>query len=260
MNYTNYPFYISFDSIPVFNFCTTRYGGVSLLPYESLNLGFNTNDRQDTVKKNRIICSERTGIPIESFVFLNQAHTDKVLYVDKSDCGKALQVPVLQADAMFTDQPGICLAITLADCVGIIVYDTEKHIAGVSHSGWRGCHMNICGKLVENMVNRCGCDPFKLIVCISPSICYRCFCVSDGIAEKFAVNYGKYVIYERDKFHIDLKGIVVFQLMEIGIRKNSIFVSDICTAENTHIFYSHRAEKNTGRFIFGIYLNERKEQ
>lgn len=254
MNYSGYPFYISFDEIGTFNFCTTRYGGFSLFPFESCNTGFNTDDNPQSVIQNRIICASRLCISIERFVFLKQIHSDIVHYVTKNDCGNALQVSDLEGDGMFTDHPGVCLAITLADCVGIIVYDPENHIAGICHSGWKGSLLNICGKLVDNMVKSCRSRPQKLFVCLSPSICYKCYCVSCGLAEKFQKNYPDFVIKKDGRWHLDLKGIVTHQLIEKGINRKNIFSSDICTYENTHIFYSHRAEKNTGRFLFGVSL------
>ncbi|MCM8789248.1 MAG: polyphenol oxidase family protein, partial [Candidatus Omnitrophica bacterium] len=187
------------------------------------------------------------------FVFLNQVHGDIVHYVETSDCGKALQVSVLDGDAMFTDQPGICLAIMLADCVGVIIFDTEKDVAGICHSGWKGCLLNICGKLVDKMVEGCGCKADKLVACVSPSICYKCYKVSARLAEKFASVYGDFII-KNNKFHLDLKGIVISQITAKGINRSRIFTSDICTSENTHIFYSYRTEKETGRFMFGVYM------
>ncbi|MCX7705370.1 MAG: peptidoglycan editing factor PgeF [bacterium] len=254
MNYGNYPFYINFDRIPVFNFCTTRHGGISLWPFESCNTGFNTLDSPEFVKQNRLIVAEKTGIPVECFVFLRQVHGDKILYIEKGHCGNALKVPVLEGDGMLTDQPGICLSITLADCIGIAIYDPENHVAGICHSGWRGCLLNICGKLVDKLVERCGCKVGNLIISLSPSICYKCYSISREIAENFFEKYGNFVLENKQKYYLDLKGIVISQLFEKGAVSANIVDAGICTAENTHIFYSHRAEKNTGRFVFGIYL------
>lgn len=254
MDYSHYPFYISFDEVPVSIFCTTRHGGFSLWPFETCNISFNTQDSPEIIIENRIITAARMKIPVERFVFLNQVHGDSVHYVGASDCGKAFQVPVLEGDAMFTDQMGVCLAISLADCVGVIIFDPEKYVSGICHSGWKGCLMNICGKLVDKMVENCGCKPDNLIACISPSICYRCYTVSAQLAEKFGDVYRDFVIENNKSYHLDLKGIVVSQLTEKGINRNRIFSTDMCTAENTHIFYSHRVEKNTGRFMFGIYM------
>lgn len=254
MNYTYYPYYIRFDQIPVFNFCTTRIGGISLWPFESCNAGFNTPDKPEHIKYNRFIISSRTKIPLENFVFLKQVHKGTVVYIDRDQCGKSLQEPVLEGDGMFTDYNGICLAITLADCVGIAIYDPKKHIAGICHSGWKGTLLNICGKLVEKMVETGGCATENLLVSLSPAICYRCYEISCELAEKFSTKYASFVKKIRKKYHLDMKGIITSQLVEKGVRKGNIFDSSICTSENTHIFYSHRAEKNTGRFIFGIYL------
>ncbi len=176
----------------------------------------------------------------------------------KSDCGKALHVPVLEADAMFTDQVEICLAVTLADCIGIAIYDIKNGITGICHSGWKGCLKNICGKLVDNMVKSCGCKSENLLVSISPSICYKCFYVSCELVEGFSEKYKDFICEKKDKFYIDLKGIVRFQLIEKGIPERNIFDCKICTYENTHIFYSHKAEKDTGRFIFAVYKSRQE--
>lgn len=254
MNYSNYPFYISFDEVPVFTFFTTRHSGVSLWPFESCNTGFNTPDNPNNIRQNRIAVAGRTRIPAESFVFLKQVHSDKILYIERNACGKSLLEPVIEGDGMFTDQKGLCLAITLADCVGVAIHDKETHVSGICHSGWKGCLLNICGKLVNNMVKRCGCSATNLIVCFSPSICYKCYEVSGEIAKQFSELYGEFIRENRQKYYLDLKGILISQMLEKGITKENIFDPCICTYENTHIFYSHRAEKNTGRFMFGVYL------
>ncbi|MCM8759484.1 MAG: peptidoglycan editing factor PgeF [Candidatus Omnitrophica bacterium] len=254
MNWSNYPFYIVFDEMPVFTFFTTRHCGVSLWPFESFNVGFNTPDKPASVIQNRLLVASKTNIPIESFVFLKQVHKDCILYVDKNQCKNALQEPALEGDGMFTDKKGICLGITLADCVGVVIYDRKQHIAGICHSGWKGCMLNICGKLVDKMVERCGCLASNLIVSISPSICYNCYTVSEEIVARFSEHYMNFTRKRFNRYHLDLRGIVLYQLISKGIKKENIFNPDICTFENTHIFYSHRAEKNTGRFMFGVYL------
>lgn len=254
MNFLHFPFYISFKKIPVFNFCTTRHGGVSLLPFSTCNTGFNTNDKFENIVENRIIVSKRLGIPVENFVLLKQVHSDKIHYVSEKDCRKFLDIPAIEGDAMFTDQSHIAIAVTLADCVGVIIYCPDKNIVGVCHSGWKGTLLNICGKLVDNMVKNCGCDTGKIIAGISPAICKNCYTVGCEIVQSFPSQYSCHIFENQDGWHIDLKGIVVSQLIEKGLEKENIFSSDICTYENTHIFYSHRAEKNTGRFMFGISI------
>ncbi len=254
IDYTFYPYYFSFDEIGVPNFCTTRHGGISLWPYSSCNLSFNTSDTPENVRENRIITSKRLNIPVERFVYLHQIHTDIVHHAGISHCEKSLDIPDIDGDGLFTEKKGICLAVMLADCVGVILYEPEKQVIGVCHSGWKGCLLNVCGKLVENMVENCGCNSENFIAGISPSICKNCYTVSCEIVQKFPGEYNPYLFQINSQWHIDLTGIVIHQLMEKGIREENIFVSNICTYENTHIFYSHRAEKNTGRFVFGIYL------
>lgn len=256
VNYAYYPYYLSFDEIPVPNFCTTRHGGVSIWPYHSSNLSFNTEDNPENIRKNRIIISERLGIPVDKFIYLNQIHTDKIYYAKIFHCGKALEMPCIDGDGLFTDEKGICLVVMLADCVGVFVYDPEKNVIGICHSGWRGCLLNVCGKLVENIVENFGSDKGNLIAGISPSICKNCYTVGCDIVQKFPDSYSPYVFQNKNMWHIDLKGIITRQLNEKGIRNENILNLDICTYENTHIFYSYRAEKDTGRFIFGIYLPE----
>jgi len=254
IDYSYWPYYFSFDKISVPNFCTTRYGGISLWPYSSLNLGFNTSDNPKNIKENMAILLKRLHMPVGKCVYLNQIHTDKIYHVDASYCGKSLEKPDIEGDGLFTEEKGICLFVMLADCVGLILYEPEKQVIGVCHSGWKGCVLNICGKLVENMVKNCGCDSEKLIAGISPAICGDCYNVGYEIAQNFTPEYRNYLFNIKNSWRIDLIGIVKHQLLEKGIKKENIYVSDICTYENTHIFYSHRAEKDTGRFVLGLWL------
>ncbi|MGB9641770.1 MAG: peptidoglycan editing factor PgeF [Candidatus Ratteibacteria bacterium] len=258
MNYSYLPYYISFDEIPVFNFCTTRSGGLSIWPFETCNLGFNTDDDCEKIRENRVLTAARLGLSTNEFIMLKQVHGDSIHYVSKQHCGKFLDKEIIEGDGMFTDQEGLTLAVTLADCVGIMLYEPLSHVAGVCHSGWKGCYLDTCGKLVDKMVEACGCDSGKIVVGISPAICKNCYDVGSEIIQKFSSRYRSFISEHKDGPHLDLEGIVVSQLIEKGVRKENIFSSEICTYENTHMFYSHRAEKNTGRFIFGIHLTTRR--
>ncbi|HOK80242.1 MAG TPA: peptidoglycan editing factor PgeF [bacterium] len=254
MNYSHLPYYISFDEIPVFNFCTTRSGGLSTWPFETCNLGFNTDDSFEKVRENRVLTAARLGISPDRFLLLKQVHSDIIHHIGRRHCGKFLDTEIIEGDGMFTEYEGLTLAVTLADCVGIVLYEPVRHVAGVCHSGWKGCDLNICGKLVDKMAETCGCDSGKIIAGISPAICKNCYNVGSEIIQKFSDKYRDFISEHKDGWHLDLEGIVVSQLIEKGVKKENILISRICTYENTHVFYSHRAEKNTGRFIFGIHL------
>jgi len=201
-----------------------------------------------------MLTAARLQIPTDEFILLKQVHGDSVHYISRQHCGKFLDREMMEGDGMFTDIEGLTLAVTLADCAGIVLYEPKKHVAGVCHSGWKGCLLNICGKLVDKMAEKCGCNSGEIVAGISPSICGRCYTVGYEIIQKFPEKYSGFISKYHDGWHLDLEGIVMSQLIEKGVKKEHIFTSGICTYENTPMFYSHRAEKNTGRFIFGIRL------
>ena len=136
-------------AVPVFQFknlskfssiihgITTRAGGASEDNFDSLNLSLMVNDDAEKVKQNRNIVAEAFGVEPENLKIPRQQHTNHVLKVEK---GQRLD---LSADAFITQDKGLALAVLLADCVPILIYDKENHVIAAIHAGWRGTVANI---------------------------------------------------------------------------------------------------------------------
>lgn len=125
----------------LFHFVSTRIGGVSASPYDSLNLSFNVGDDPSCVERNRRLVSARIGIPLERFVFGQQVHESRVAVVGESECGAgvtARDTALRGVDGLITNQIGVTLAVLVADCVPLVMYDPRAHVVGVVHAGRRG--------------------------------------------------------------------------------------------------------------------------
>jgi len=251
MNWRMFPSLAFFEKSPGF-FTTRKFPGYSLFPYASCNLSFTVGESQKIVRKNRKAVASALGIAPEKLFLINQVHGDRVIVVGKTNPPSSMLDNPPEADAMICGEPGFVLAVMLADCVGITLYDPEMQVAGIVHSGWKGTYLNICGKVVDNMVKNWGCNPEKILAGISPAICGNCYEVSNEIASKFSHSNAFAIKRKNHKTFLDLPGIIRKQLIVHGICDKNIENPYICTYSNTHLWYSYRAECRTGRFILGI--------
>jgi len=236
---------------------TTRLGGVSKDECFSLNLGFNRNDKPENVFKNYKLVADCMNIDIESFVFSNQVHDNKIKYIDYSDRGKGLtrESDIKGYDALITDQKGITLVTFYADCVPVFFYDPEKEIIALSHSGWRGTVKEIAAEVINEMVTKFNCKVEEIIVSIGPSIGKCCFEVGEEVYEEFIKTLPWSIQHcctgaENGKWNIDLKAVIKNTLINCGVVSKNISVTGICTKCNKDVFFSHRGDNGrTGSMI-----------
>jgi len=252
MDWTDFPAFVSFETIPARTFCTTRKIGASLSEHGFGDFRYIS----ETPKKkephiNLTFFASRLSISPDKIFFLKQVHGSRILSIDTPFVEKRFSLPLPEADAMISSLPGIALVLFLADCVGILLHSPEKRVSAVCHSGWRGSAENICGKVVDKMVNQWGCDPKTLVAGIAPSICGRCYEVGEEIVEQFT-SYPDAIVHKNRRYFLDLSAIVIAQMVAEGMKPESIEQCRICTKENSHLWYSHRGEKDTGRFMLGI--------
>lgn len=236
------------------HFITTRKGGVSRKPFDTLNLGFNVPDDPKHVAKNRALLAEALGFPIGSLTTAKQVHGNKVAIVNKGQRGRELD----GFDAMITDVPGICLMVQIADCPPLLLYDPVHKVIGAVHAGWRGTVKKIAFNAVMSMSKIFKSDPHNIYVGIGPSIGPCCYEVGDEVVREVADKLNdpdELIIKRNGKDYFDLWEANKRQLIEAGVPGSNIEVSGICTKDNSDTFFSSRASNGlTGRFGAGIML------
>ena len=244
---------IQFESLACYqdvtHFVTTRVGGVSLPPYDSLNLGFGARDNPERVLENRKRLADSINVPLGSFAVAKQVHGDRIAVVTESEKGRGAfnyETALDATDGMITNIPGICLMVLLADCTPILLYDPVQRVVAAVHAGWKGTAKQIGRKVIEAMSDSYGCRPEDITAGIGPSIGPCCYEVGPEVISQFGADLVD------DRNHLDLWEANRRQLLEAGVR--SIEVAGICTKCNADRFFSERHTPGTGRIGAGIVL------
>ncbi len=227
---------------------STRYGGVSEGSYAALNLGLNTGDEREIVFENRRRFWSALGT--------SEAHTAGGYQVHGCEIKVVGQPGYFDGhDAFVTNQPGIFLSVTVADCVPILIFDPVKKAIAAVHAGWRGTVAKIAGKTVALLQKEYGTDPADCIAYIGTCIGFDSFEVSAEVAAEFALELQKEA-ESPGKYLVDLKEANRSQLLLAGIPGESIEVSPFSTAEDHHRFFSFRKEGGvTGRMLAVIAMS-----
>ena len=265
INFNNGVPYISYrilDDIPwLKNAVSTRLGGVSKDYLASMNLGFNRGDLDENVIRNHEIFANVIGVNPKNIVTGNQTHTTNVKVVTKDDCGKGIYRDrnYTDIDGLITNEKGIVLATYYADCVPLLIVDTKNKAIGLSHSGWRGTVGKIGKVTIEKMVELYGTKPEDIVACIGPSICQKCYEISEEVAvqfkEAFPDNIKEILIDKGNgKYQLDLWECNRINFKEAGVLPENIKVTDICTCHNTDVLFSHRGH-NGKRGNIGAFLS-----
>jgi len=220
-----------------------RHGGKSIGPYASLNLSADVGDHPDTVKSNRIEIEKAFGA--ERVVFPCQTHGVNVVRITGVNRSK-----VHHADALFTTEKNIAIAVTHADCQAAIFYDPAHEAIAVAHAGWRGSVQNIYAKLVEQLKNEVGTKPSDLLVCISPSL-GPCHAEFKNYKQELPQDFWPFQVKPH---YFDFWKISQMQITGAGVPEKNIEISEVCTFCNTKDCYSHRREAKTGRHATVVVL------
>ena len=240
----------AFDELPgIIHGFSSRLGGVSEGFLSSMNLSFSRGDEPERVRENFRRIAESIGFSEKDLVFSMQTHTANVRRVGREDCGRGLERPVgyCDVDGLVTNEPGVVLATFYADCVPLFFVDPVHHCIGLYHSGWRGTVGKIGKATVEMMAKEFGSEPGDLLAAVGPSICQECYEVSEEVIGLFRENFAEELwpklFYRKDNGHYQLNlweaNRLIFQ--EAGILPQHITVTDICTACNPELLFSHRA-------------------
>ncbi len=262
------------DDLPVDAVMTTRFGGVSQGPYRSLNLGLHVGDDHDLVLHNRDLAAGLIGARLDDMVFCNQAHGRGVLVVTEKDRGRgarSTETAPEGIDAMVTAVPGLAIAMMVADCAPIALYDPHGHIAAVVHSGWRGTVVRVAEAAVRSMADL-GASPDDLVAVIGPAVdpeqyrvgpevmeaVSKCFAgdISDVIRPISGSGGGSGSGSGQGTYLFDLWEANRRILVEAGLRADRIASAGFPTGGDGP-FFSHRSEQPCGRNAILVKLRPR---
>ncbi|MDO4431507.1 MAG: peptidoglycan editing factor PgeF [Lonepinella koalarum] len=225
---------------------TTRSGGVSLPPYDSLNLGDHVGDDQNSVKTNRTLLVEKFGLP-QFPIFLNQIHSNKVLDLSAQGTDYC-------ADAVYSDQPNqVCLVMT-ADCLPVLFASKKGDEVAAAHAGWRG----LCDGVLEQTVKQFKCNPTEIVVWLAPAIGKTAFQVGEEVVTQFIAKDPQAIqAFQADlnnvgKYYGDLYLLATQRLNKLGITQ--ISGGEYCTYSDHERFFSYRREGKTGRMATLIWF------
>ena len=249
------------DEIDFISHCfTTREGGVSEGIFSSLNLSFTRGDDNESVFENyrRLACALKRDVG--DFVCTDQTHTTNVIRVTSEDRGKGVtrQKDYSDVDGLITNEPGLVLSTFYADCVTLYFVDTVNKAIGLSHSGWKGTVCRMGKATLEAMNKEFGTNPKDVIVAVGPSICQDCYEISEDVAVEFIKEFKGHeeeilINKGNGKYQLDLWKCNEIVMLEAGIKKENLVVTNVCTCCNPDLLFSHRASHgkrgNLGAFL-----------
>jgi polyphenol oxidase len=233
----------------------TREGGVSPVPWNSLNVGGLVGDTRENIIENRARIFKTMGREVETIFDVWQVHSRDVVCAEQP---RPLDAPHQKADAIITNQPGITLFMRFADCVPVLLYDPCRKVVGLVHAGWQGTIKKIAAEAITAMTKQYQCQPEDILAGIGPSIGPDHYAVGgDVIAQvqnAFGKDAGALLLSREEKVYLDLWKANEIVLQQAGV--HSIQVAGQCTACHPEVWFSHRQENgSTGRFGAVIALN-----
>ena len=233
---------------------STRAGGVSKNPYDSLNLGDHVGDQIENVLANRVIFAKE--LPSKP-LWLKQTHGT---VVSTPETRKAKPTDVIDADASVTDIANEVLVIMTADCLPALFANSKGTVVGAAHAGWRG----LCSGVLENTVAEMlhlskESSASDLLVWLGPAIGPGSFEVGEDVVKEFrdsglpfTENAFQPIVDKSGKFLADIYRLASDRLQACGV--TSIFGGEYCTVRDSERFFSYRRDGQTGRFASAIWI------
>ncbi|MDT8371670.1 MAG: peptidoglycan editing factor PgeF [Gammaproteobacteria bacterium] len=223
---------------------TTRLGGVSSVPYDSLNLATHVGDNPSTVSTNRHILTEQAHLP-EPPRWLNQTHGTAVINSRdwQLDC---------DADACYSlDFNHVCTVMT-ADCLPVLICDKQAGFIAAAHAGWRG----LADGIIEKIIAHYQAAPSDLMVWLGPAISPNHFEVGTDMYDIFTTQsaIAKNAFVQTDSTHYlaDIYHLARLRIQQMGV--NAIYGGDSCTVSDAARFFSYRRDGVCGRMASMIWI------
>lgn len=256
-------------------FSTTRYGGVSEGNYASLNINEYCGDSKANTDANRLLLANELGIDANHIIMPHQTHgvESRIIGEEFATLPDGVKKMLLEGvDAVMTNIPGMCIGVSTADCIPVLLYDEEHHAAAAIHAGWRGTQARIVHKAVQEMRMAYQTDPTKLKAVIGPGISLDNFEVGDEVYADFEqAAFDMSTIAEKRikrnpnaddpakaferKWHINLPLANIQMLTHNGVDEANIINTGICTFDNADNYFSaRRLGIESGRIYTGIII------
>jgi hypothetical protein len=223
---------------------STRIGGVSLPPFDSLNLGQSPGqprDKADHLQENLNRMQSAANLGDRRRIWVQQVHGNRVAIVQDSsfECGS-------QADAIVTDDASAYLLVRAADCVPILLASPDGRVVAAVHAGWRGVIAGVVPEAIKTLAAVAKIPTQQITAAIGPCISHEYFEVGPEVVAEFVGKFGESSRWA-DR-HVDLPEAVATQLRSGGISNAQIDRTDRCTARDRGEFFSHRRDRGvTGR-------------
>lgn len=256
-----------FGPLPVDVVVTTRHGGVSAGGFATLNLSFQVGDDPAAVLANRQRVAAALGTGLGNFVFAHQVHGRNAAIVSAADLGRGACRPddaIPGADALVTATEGTVLAVLVADCVPVVLYDPAAHLLACVHAGWRGTAARVSAAAVTAMQSL-GAHPCDIIAGLGPAVAPDSYRVGQHVAGEVrrALGTDAAQVLRPDgdaAALLDLWAANRLILRQSGIPDGQIHVAAVPTGPDPGRFFSHRAEQPCGRFALLARLAPRGQR
>jgi polyphenol oxidase len=216
-------------------------------------LSYSSTPDKDAVRRNRKALAESLGITEQKLVLPSQVHKTNIVHVTS----RTEKEELMDTDALITSEPGVCIAVMSADCVPILLFDHKNLAVGAVHSGWRGTVARILEKTLFRMKAEFGTRGEDVIAGIGPSVSQDRYEVGEEVMTEVQRAFGTasnlMIHLPNNKARLDLWKANTVQLLEFGVSRSAIEISDLCTVKDNQDFFSAR-KGDSGRFAAGIML------
>lgn len=236
-------------------FSSMRKGGYSTGRYGEFNINRYCGDSEEAIRRNREALCGLLGITDDHLLMPHQVHKAEIAVV-----GEQLDIDLEGYDALMTNVEDVCIGVSTADCIPVLLYDPRQRAVCAVHAGWRGTVMRIVEQSIVRMKEVYGTNPADLIAQIGPGIHLESFEVGDEVYQAFEKEgFDMNSISKKyEKWHIDLPECNRLQLISAGVPESQVSVSPVCTYMQSDTYFSaRRLGIESGRIFTGIILRRR---
>jgi polyphenol oxidase len=230
---------------------TTRIGGVSVAPFDSLNLGYSTPDKREHVEENERIVARVLRVELADIRWVYQVHGNVAHRAEVLPTNVPLGATTLEGDAIVSRTPGLICGVKVADCMPVLFAADDGSVVAAAHAGWRGLSAGV----LENTLSAMSIEPNRVLVWLGSCIGAEKFEVGEDVREAFmrsasaasngAVERAFVPTISPGKYVCDLRAIARERLRVAGVER--VVASDECTVSEPMRYFSHRRDRVTGR-------------